>query len=115
MDAGLSFRDSAIVGLDLRGLALDEDALDGFAACRDENALGDRSFGGTEGDRDFCCGVAGVREIDGDQPGTRLSGSGKDAVDGDVGEALVRIDPIRKKPGKIPVRADVFEKRLEGA
>ncbi len=36
MDAGLGFRDGAVVGLDLRGLALDEDALDGFAARGDE-------------------------------------------------------------------------------
>ena len=45
MHAGFSFGDGAVVGLDLSGPALDEDALRGFAARGNENALGDGGVG----------------------------------------------------------------------
>ncbi len=66
MDAGLDFRDRAVVGLDLRRFALDEDALDHLAARGDEDALSDRGFRSAEGERNFGGCVPGVAEVDGD-------------------------------------------------
>ena len=43
VDAGLGFGDGAVVDLDLKGLALDEDALDGFASGGDTESLGDEA------------------------------------------------------------------------
>ena len=97
------------------GLAEDEDALHGFAAAGDHNALGDGVGVGADGDGDFGRGVAGVGDVDGDQPVAGLGGAGKDAVDGQVGQALVGIDPVGKEPGEIAADAGLFEKLLEGA
>ena len=74
MDAGLDFRDRAVVDLDLRGFALDEDALNDLAARRHEDPLSDRGVSGAEGERNFSGSVTGVAEIDGYQPIPCLSG-----------------------------------------
>ena len=114
MHAGLGFRNSAVVGLDLRRPSLDENALRGFAARGNQNALRNGRVGVAHGDGNFGGGVAGVREVDGDDPSVGLrprSGIGrvrgvrcpirrseKDVVDRDVRQSLVGIDPIGEEP-----------------
>jgi hypothetical protein len=53
VDAGLGFRDCAVVDLDFKRFAVDEDTLDGFAAGRDEEAVSDGFVGGADGDGDL--------------------------------------------------------------
>ena len=138
MHAGLSFGDGAVVGLDLSGTALDEDALRGFAACGNEDALGDGGVGVAHGDGNFRGGVAGVGEIDSDEPAVGIrprvlacpeaqetpvdaqsvpefGGGGKDTVDGDVGQALIGIDPIGEEPGEIAAQAGLLDELFEVA
>ena len=113
VDAGFGFRDGAVVGLDLSGLALHEDALRGLAACGDDDALGDGGGGVADGDGDFGGGVAGVGEIDGDKPIVTLGVRRKDAVDGYVGKALVGVDPIGEEPGEIAAETGLLDELLE--
>ena len=109
--AGLGFRDGAVVCLDLSGLALQQDALRGLAARGDDDALGDRSGSVAEGDRDFGGGIAGVREIDGDEPIVSLGVRRKDAVNRDVGQAFIGVDPIGEKPGEIAAGTGLLSQR----
>jgi len=60
VDAGLGFRDRAVVHLDLGGFAEDENALNGFAAAGNDNALSHGVGVRPDGDRDFSGGVAGI-------------------------------------------------------
>ena len=115
MDAGLGFGDGAVVDLDLGWLALDEDALDGLAAGGNQQALGDRGRGGADGYGNFGGGVAAIGYVNGDQPVARRGGAGKDARDGQVGQALVGIDPVGEEPGEIAARSGIFEETFEGA
>ena len=64
MDGGLGFGDGAVVEADFGGDALDEDALDGFAAGGDQDALGDGGRGADDLDRGFDGGVAVVGDVD---------------------------------------------------
>jgi len=118
VDAGLGFGDGAVVELDLGGFALDEDADGGFAAGGDFDAL---SYGasvvadaGADGDREIGGGIAGVGDIDGDQVVAGRGGGGEDAVDGEVRQSLVGIDPICEKPGEVGVGVGGFEEFFEG-
>ncbi len=69
--------------------------------------------GVADGDGNFGGGVAGVGEVDGDQPIVTLGVRGKDAVDGDVGKALVGVDPIGEEPGEIAAEAGLLDELLE--
>ena len=118
MDAGLGFRDGAVVDLDFGGFALDKDALDGFAAGGDSEALGDGARVGTvartDDDGKIGGGVTGVGYVDGDEPVARRGGCGEDAVDGQVGQTLVGINPVGEEPGEVGVVFGVFEEFFEG-
>ena len=105
VDAGLGFGDGAVVDLDLGGFALDEDARGGFAVGGDADTLGDGAQVGTvagaDEDRDIGGGIARVGQVDGDQPVARRGCGGEDALDAQVGQALVGIDPIGEEPGEV--------------
>ena len=66
VDGGLGFGDGAVVGLDLCGLALDQEMLVGGAAGGDYYSLGYGVGVGVDGYGDFGGGVAVVGDGDGD-------------------------------------------------
>ncbi len=69
----------------------------------DEDALGVFSLGGADGDGHFGGGVTRVGHVDGDQIGAAGRSGGKDAVDGEVGQSLVGVDPVGEEPGGVVV------------
>ena len=107
MDAGLALGNNAVIQFDLDRLALDNDALDQGAVGGDADALGDggrirvRRGSHADSERNFGGGVARVCNVDGDQPVARRAGFGVDAVDAQVGQALVGIHPIGEEPANI--------------
>ncbi len=113
MDAGLGFGNGAVVGLDLSGLALHEDALRSLAARGDDDALGDGGSRVADGEGDFSSSVAGVREVDGDEPIVALGVRWKDAVDGDVRQTFVGVDPIGEEPGEIAMESGLLNEFLK--
>ena len=111
MHAGLGFGNRAVVDLDLGWLAFDEQALDSLAAGGDQNALGDRVGIRTHRDRNFSGGVAAIGHVDGHQPVARRGRGGVGAQDSQVGQALVRINPIGEEPGEVAAGSGLFEER----
>ena len=106
MDGGFGLGNGAVVDLDLDGFAENEDALDGAAARGDHEALCDGvGVGGAHGDWNLRCGVSAVGNIDGDEPVAGLGCGGKDAIDFEVGQAFVGVDPIGEEPGQVAVVA----------
>ena len=83
----------------------------------DAEALGDRAGfvagAGADGDRDIGGCVAGVGDVDGDQVVAGGGGVGEDSIDGEVGQALVCIDPVGEEPGEIGVGVRGFEELFE--
>ena len=82
------------------------------------SALGDGARvgarAGADGDGNIGGCVAGVGNIDGDQLVAGRGGGEEDALDGEVGQALVGIDPVGEEPGEVGVVFGGFEKFFEG-
>ena len=115
--AGLDFGDRAVVDLDLDRLALDEDALYCISASGNQKTLGGGGRVGAHGDRNLRGGVAAIGHADGHQPVAGAFRAGKDALDAQVGQAFVRIDPIQKEPGQVAARGlieELFERTAAG-
>ena len=68
VDAGLGFGDGAVVGLNFGGAALDENALGGLAARGNQDAFGNGGQRIAHDDGNFGRGVAGVGQIDSNEP-----------------------------------------------
>ncbi len=101
MHAGLGFRDCSVVDLHLNRLALDEDALDGLAVGGNQNPLRGCVIRRAHRDWNLSRSVAVVDYVDSYQPVAALHGVGEDTLNTQVGQALVRIDPIGEEPGEI--------------
>ena len=115
MDACLGFGDGAVIDLNLSRLAEDEQMQVGSAAGGDQYPLGYRVGGGADSYRNFSGRVAVVGDIYRRQPVSGLGGDGEDAGDGEVGKALVGVDPVREKPGEILTWTSLLQKLLERA
>ena len=115
MDGGLGFGDGAVVEADFGGFALEQDALDAFAAAGEQDALGDGGCVAEDLDGSFDGGVAVVGDVDGDQiRAWDRCRAGIDAFDGEVGQAFVGVDPVVEEPAQILALAGLFDQFFEG-
>jgi hypothetical protein len=108
----------AVVELDLLRSAFKDDAGGDTGAGRDVNALCGSEVTGANGYRNVYGDVAGVVDVDGDEPADADAVTGGDIArgdvgDGEVGEAAVMVDPVIEELGEVFVGGS-FEDALEG-
>ena len=111
--------DGAVVELDLLGDAFEDDAGGDAGTGGDVDAFGGGESAGADDDGDVDVDVAGVVDLNGDEPADVFAVAcgeiaGSDVDDGEVGEAAVVVDPVVEELGEIFVGCG-FEDSLEVA